>query len=264
MIAVLALNLWLGGAQLAPSPQPPAALDEAVLTQRPGATIDRRLAFVDSQGRPVQLSRFFDGRLPVVLTLNYFGCQSVCSVQLRGVARALSALDGLPGRDFRIVTVSVDHRESFELADAAQTKMLDEVDRAGAQWSMLVGDAKSVRALADSVGYGFARVPDTEQFAHPAAIMVLTPDGTVSQYLLGVAFEPEELERALERAGEGRLGTLVDRIVMSCFVWDEQSGSYVPFAWGFMRLGGVLTLFALAFLYLGLRVMRARTMEAHP
>jgi protein SCO1/2 len=221
----------------------PRKLEGVTVEEKLGVHLDRELRFRDQSGRERALGSFLEDGKPVLLTLNYYRCKMLCSLQLNALTAGLRGLSWTAGDRFRVVTVSIDHRESPKLAAEKRAAHLRVLGRGeSVDWSFLVGDERTVRRLAESVGFGYRYDKDTDQFAHPAAIMFLSPAGKVSRYLYGIEYAPRDLKFALIEAAEGRVGSVADRLILSCFHYDSSSGRYGPFAFGIMRLGGVLTL----------------------
>lgn len=214
-----------------------------------GDRVNRDLAFVDHTGKAVKLGDFFDGERPVLLTLNYYRCPVLCNVQLNALTDTLSAFEWTPGDEhFRIVTVSIDPREGPAIAGPKREAHLKALDRgADVDWAFLTGDAASVRLLAAQLGIGYAYDAEQDQYAHPAVVAFLAPDGTIARYVYGLTYDPKDLKFGLIEASEGRVGSTVDRIILSCFHYDATIGRYGPFAFGLMRVGGVVTLLILGF-----------------
>lgn len=235
------------------------------VVDRRGETIDPELRFVDHEGKSVRLGDLFDGTRPVILSLNYYRCRVVCSVQLGGLADGLAPLDWVPGdENFQIVTLSIDPTETP--ADAAKKRstvlaQLDKGDEVG--WQFLTGDELSIRALAAQLGISYAYDAEQDQYAHPGVIVFATPDGRVSRYVYGLSYQPRDLQLGLLEAGEGKIGSAVDQLYLSCFSYDPSIGRYGPFAFGIMRLGGALTMLVLGFFLVFLwRRERRRTRGA--
>jgi protein SCO1/2 len=234
------------------------------VTEHKGSTLDGELSFVDHTGKAVKLSDFLDDERPVLLTLNYFRCRVVCSVQLNGLADALAELDWTAGDgNFRIVTVSIDPNETPEDARKKRNTLLaalgkgDDVD-----WQFLTGKPLQIRALAEQLGISYAYDAEQDQFAHPAVATFLSPTGKIAQYLYGLTFIPRDVKFALIEASEGKVGTPMEQLYLSCFAYDPSIGRYGPFAFGMVRLGGVLTALALGgFLLVLWRRDRRRSRE---
>jgi len=217
--------------------------------ERLNAPLPLDLPFVDSDGRAVTLGEFFDGRRPVVLTMNYSNCPQLCSLQLNGLFEGLQKLDYDLGDKYRMVTVSLDPEEPPARAEATRQKYLAVYGRANVEegWHCLVGREENIRKLADTVGFAYALVPGTKpkQYAHAAVTILCTPDGRVSRYLYGLEYDPKTLRLALLEAGEGKIGTTTDRILLYCFAYDPQAGNYSLQAVRVVQAGGILTLVVL-------------------
>jgi protein SCO1 len=247
---------WLGGwvvvaeAQASPSNAAPLSPEMRAIDvdERRGRFPDPALSFVDHEGRARTVGSLFDGKRPVLVTLNYFRCRVVCAVQLNGLAAALEELDWTPGDDnFRVVTLSIDHTETPEDAATRRDTILTALGRGDdVDWQFLTGDAVSIRTFATQLGVGYAYDAEQDQYAHPAVAMFLTPDGEIAQYIYGLTFEPRDLKLALLDAGEGKIGTPMEKLFQSCFSYDASVGRYGPWAFGIMRIGGVLTFLVLA------------------
>lgn len=207
-----------------------------------GNQIDRELSFVDHTGKVVKLGDFFDGERPVLLTMNYFRCPVLCNVQLNELTEALRTFDWTPGDEhFRIVTVSIDPREQPVLASSKRSNHLQALGRAGADWAFLTGDALSIRLLAAQLGIQYAYDPEQDQYAHPAVVVFASPEGKIVRYVYGLSYKQSDLKFGLIEASEGRVGSTLDRIILSCFHYDATLGRYGPFAFGLMRVAGALT-----------------------
>ena len=221
----------------------PAGLQGVGVVERVGESIPLNLQFVDSEGRPVTLAQYFTGERPVLLMLVYYRCPMLCGLLFNGVVEGLRELAWTPGRQFDIVTVSIDPLETPTLARAKKQNYLRMYERpeAAAGWHFLTGREADIRALADAVGFGYRWVDERQEYAHAAAVMVMTPGGTVSRYLYGLLYDGRSLRLALTGAGEGRVGSTADRILLYCFHYDADAGRFVVAAANVMRLGAVGT-----------------------
>ena len=244
-VLVLALLGWAAGARTASAaPDQPLSPEMRAIevTDVRGDRIDTGLRFTDEQGNPAVLADFFDGERPVALTLNYYRCRVVCSVQLEGLADALAKLDWKAGEDFRLVTLSIDPRETAVDASEKRGKVLDVVGKGSdVPWTFLTGDELNIRALAAQLGISYAYDAEQDQYAHPGVVVFLTPDGRVSRYLYGLAYDPLDVKLGLYEAADGKIGGPVEQIYLSCFSYDATIGQYGPFAMGIMRVGGAFT-----------------------
>lgn len=260
------LTLPAGVVQAAPTEANAPTMHAIDVEEHLGDTIDRELTFRDHTGKEVRIGDFVDGKRPVLLSLNYYRCPVLCNVQLNGLTDALHELDWTPGDEhFRVVTVSIDPREGAEIAGAKRAshlKALERGDQVG--WDFLTGDALNIKLLAAQLGIGYAYDAEQDQYAHPAVVAFLSPEGKIVRYVYGLTYQPKDLKFGLMEASEGRVGTTVDRIILSCFHYDATIGRYGPFAFGLMRLGAVLTIFVLgiALLVFWRRERRQRSKRA--
>lgn len=264
LAALLALLPSLAAAQMGsvppPRPATPGVLQEIGFDQRLGGQVPLELAFTDEAGRAVKLADYF-GKKPVVLSLVYYECPMLCTISLNGLAGALEALSFVPGQEFEVLTVSFDPGETPVLAAAKKKAYLARYKRSGAHegWHFLTGTKQSVDALTRAVGFRYVWDEATRQWAHPAGILVLTPQGTISHYLFGVEYAPKDLRLALVDAAGGRIGNPVDQLLLYCYQYDPQTGRYSASILNLVRLGGVLTILGLgAFILTASRKRRPR------
>lgn len=263
VVAVLAAVLPCGEVRAQPVDRLPEQLDGVTVTEKLGKQADLDAKFFDHRGEVVRLRDYLDGERPVLLTLNYYRCATLCNIQLNALTRALRELEWAPGENYRVVTVSIDHREKPELARSKRRSQLKALDRGDVDWSFLVGDERQVRRITGSVGFGYRYDPEQDQWAHPAVLVFLSPGGKIVRYIYGLEFRARDLKFAIMEAGEGRIGSTVDRLILSCFHYDATVGRYGPFAFGIMRLGGVATVLLLGiFLALMWRRERSRRRRA--
>jgi len=248
-VAALALAMALAAPARAGVEAPPAgpvatATRAVDIEERLGGAVDRRLAFTDMDGRRVRLGDYLGGGKPVILVLAYYRCPMLCGLVLRGAVAGLSLLDYRLGEQYHAITVSFDPRERPAAAREKRATALSAlgVDPGTREWPFLVGEAEASRALADELGFRYAYDPRTDQYAHPAAVFVLTPEGRISRYLYGTEFSARDLRLALLEASRGEIGTIVDRVIMTCYRYDPASRKYGPFILGFFRLGAVVIL----------------------
>lgn len=212
-----------------------------------GNQLDGGVPFYDHTGKQVTLGEFFDGKRPVLLTLNYFRCPVMCNVQLNNLTETLRELEWTPGDEhFRIVTVSIDPREKPDLAAGKRATHLQALGRGDAvDWQFLTGDALSIRLLAAQLGIGYAYDPEQDQYAHPGVVAFISPTGKIARYVYGLSVEPQDLKFGLLEAAEGRVGSTLDRFILSCFHYDASLGRYGLFAFGLLRLAGAGTVLLL-------------------
>jgi protein SCO1/2 len=266
-LAALALAVLPAYAQrgLAPQSAPqglPPALREIGYDQKLGQSVPLDIALTDEEGRRVRLGDFL-GKKPVVLTLVYYECPMLCTLTLNGLASALSVLSFDVGREFDVVTVSFDPRETPELARAKKRAYLSRYKREGAEagWHFLTGDAAEIARLTQAVGFRYVWDDETKQFAHPSGVVTLTPEGKISHYLFGVEYAPKDLRLSLVEASERRIGSAVDAVLLYCYQYDPVRGRYGAVAMRILRAGAVVTLACLVG-FIGIMLRRERRQQA--
>ncbi len=241
LAAALAAAAGVTSAQVANQAVP--ALDKVGVEEHLDARLPLELEFIDEDGRTVRLGDYFDGARPVILTLNYYRCPMLCGLQLNGVVAGLEEMDWTPGVEFEMVTVSIDPLETPELAQAKKENYLKRYQRPAAArgWHFLTGRQDNIERLAETVGFGYTYDVASGQYAHAAAIFVVTPDGRVARYLYGIEYPPKSLKLALMEASEGKIGSAFDQLIMYCYHYDPASRRYAPVAMNIMRIGGGAT-----------------------
>jgi protein SCO1/2 len=263
-LLAFAVVLLAGSVALARPVRPGEALDRT--EERPerlrgidvkeqlGKPVAKGAVFTDETGRTAPLSAFLDGKHPTILTLNYSRCPMLCSLELNGLVNALKQIDWTPGTEFNIVTVVLDPNEKTEEAKKSKDRYIGQLGRkeAAAGWHFLTAPDASIRAVAESVGFVYGFNEKRNEYIHPAAIMMLSPDGKIARYLYGIEYHPKTVRLSLVESGEGKIGSSMDQLVLYCFHYDEKEGRYAPVAMNIMRvasglgtvvLGGVLSSF---------------------
>lgn len=225
----------------------PNVLKDVGFDQRLGMPAPLDTPFVDEAGREVKLGDYF-GEKPVILNLVYFRCPSLCTEVLNGLVRALRVLKLVPGGDFKVVTISFDAREKPALAAKKAELYRHKYERpvAPGDWAFLTGSESSIGAVSQAVGFRFVYDAQLEQFAHASGLVVLTPDGRVSRYLFGAEYSPKDLRLALAEAGEGKVGGLVEQVLLYCYTYNPATGRYGVAVMRVVRAASVLLLVLLA------------------
>ena len=220
----------------------PELLKEVGIDQKLNDEIPLNLKFRDEHGKPVELAQYF-GSKPVILTLVYYNCPMLCTQVLNGLDRSLETLPMSIGKDFNVVTVSIDPTERPALAEAKQVLYTVMYNRPGAQqgWHFLTGDEPQIKQLADAVGFRYAYDPDSKQYAHASAIMILTPEGKISRYFYGVSYPTRDMRFGLEDASQGKIGSPVDAVLLFCYHYDPHTGKYGLLISRVIQLGGIVT-----------------------
>jgi protein SCO1/2 len=229
----------------------PRDLQGLEVDEKQGAEVPRALAFRDDTGAPVLLGSYLDHELPIILTFNYSNCPMLCSVQLDVLVQSLQKTQWRVGRQFQIVTVSLDVAETPEVA--ARTKeryvsLFPEAERAQvrAGWHFLTGDQSAVAALTDAVGFRYRYVARTKEYVHPATLIFLSPWGTVTRYFHGIGYVPEQLDASIFQAGAGEYGVSLG-FLLACFNHDPDADSHAKTGQNVMRYGAL----GFAVLFLG-------------
>lgn len=220
----------------------PKELKGVEVKQNLGKMIDLSLTFQDHNGKTRQLKEFFGDGKPVILTLNYYKCPMLCSLQLNGLTSGLNNLQKKLGFQFRIVTISINPKEGPTLAKEKRENYLKQIPNLKVDWDFFVGKKENIDKISKALGFGFKYIPKTKEYAHKAVIFFLSPKGKIVQYLHGIQYPARDIKFALMTASQGKIGTIIDKIFMSCFVYDPETGKYKQFAYGMIRLGGLLTM----------------------
>ena len=239
----------------APSNQKPKVLTEVSFEQRLNEQLPLDLPFRDEEGRPVKLGDYY-GAKPVVVAFVYYECPMLCTQVLNGLTSSLTVLDESVGREFDVVAVSFDPRETPALANGKKKANLDRYKRPESAngWHFLTGDETSIKALTAAAGFRYTWDDRTQQFAHPSGIIVTTPDGRLSRYFFGIEYAPRDVKFALIESSFGRIGNAIDQLLLYCYHYDPATGQYGLVAMSIVRLAGAVTLVALVgFVVLSIR-----------
>jgi protein SCO1 len=237
----------------------PGLLGQIRIDQRLNHQVPLDLAFVDDHGRDVRLGQYF-GQRPVVLALVYYECPMLCTQVLNGLVTALGVMNFDVGREFDVVAVSINPREGPGLASQKKSAYLHRYGRPHTAdgWHFLTGTEESIAALADAVGFRYAYDETIKQYAHGAAIEVLTPRGVISKYFYGIEFSARDLRLGIIEASDERIGTRIDDFLLFCYHYDPATGKYGAAVLRLVRLGAIATVLAfLSFLAVSLRRERA-------
>jgi protein SCO1 len=220
----------------------PDLLKDVGIDQKLNQQVPLDLTFRDETGKTVQLSQYF-GQKPVLLSLVYFNCPMLCTQVLNGMEASMKGLPMDAGNEFNAISVSIDPSDKPVLAAVKQQMYVGMYGRPnGAQgWHFLTGDQEQIKKLADAVGFRYAYDPDSKQFAHASAIMVLTPDGKLSKYFYGIQYSPRDLRLGLVEASARKIGTPVDSILLFCYHYDPHTGKYGLLISRLIQIGGLLT-----------------------
>lgn len=223
-------------------------LSDVNIEQRLGQNLPLNATFRDEAGREVKLSEYFGKGKPVVLSLIYYRCPSLCNQILNGMLAAFRVVKHSIGEQYDVVCISIDPRETPDLAAQKKESYVKSYGRPNAAngWHFLTGNEDQIRRVADAVGYHYKYIPETDIYAHAAGIVVCTPEGKLGQYFYGIEYSPRQLELALADSSNGKVGNLVDAITLWCTVYDPATGSYQFMILRVIQVFGILTVIALA------------------
>lgn len=254
------------GADVLLNDRVPREVRDVEVEQKLGNQVPKNIPLTNSLGQKFRLGDYLDGK-PLILTLNYSNCPMLCNVQLNQLAQSLEKGELKIGDDFRLLSVSIDPTETDQRLRDTKAKYTEQVPshpKAAEGWAFTRTSPANVKKLAEEVGFSYKYNPRTKEYAHPAMLAFLSPDGVITRYSLGVAFPPDDMKLALVEAGEGNVGGIVDQFVLWCYSYDPSENSYVPQAWKIMRLGGAVTIFIMFLILLPYWVGQKGKTEVQP
>lgn len=223
-------------------------VDEKLGDQVPGD-----IQLINALGQTFTLDSLYHRDKPILLVMAYYNCPMLCTLVLNGVVEGLRPVSLAPGRDYYVLVVSIDPNETPQLAKAKQQNYVASMDKEGARNGMIftVAQEEQSRSLADAIGFKYYYVEERKEWAHPAVVTLLSPEGVISRYLYGIAFKPNDLKLGLLEASQGKIGSAVDKVLLYCFHYDPDSKGYVVFATNVMKVAGIATVVILL-IFLGL------------
>ena len=256
VLAAAALALvpaWADVGKVPAGTEIPAQLREVGIDQKLGAKLPLDAEFLNEKGQRVQFGQIVSQR-PAILALVYYECPMLCSMVLNGALRSLRALKLNAGTDFDVVVLSFDPDEKPPLAEKKKFEYTERYHRPGGEngWHFLTGDSANIHKIADAAGFRYKKDTANGQWAHASAIMVATPGGRLSRYFYGVEYSARDLRLALVEAGQGKVGTMVDQILLYCFHYDVTAGKYSLTVLNIMRAAGVLTVSGILIFWLAM------------
>lgn len=234
---------------------PPQLIQKIGIDQKLGEQLPLDLAFHDESGKTVHLRDYF-GKKPVVLSLVYYRCPMLCTMELNGMLAAFKVTSFDIGKEYEVVTVSFDPREGPDLAREKKASYIKQYNRPGAEagWHFLTGDQENIEKLADACGFRYFYDAKNDQYAHASGIMVATPQGKLSRYFYGLEYSARDLKLGLVEASDNKIGGLAEQILLLCFHYDPMKGKYGFMVMTSLRIGGLITLAVLgSFIFLMLR-----------
>jgi protein SCO1/2 len=229
------------------SATPPKLPGEVSIQQSLNAQLPLDLMFRDEGGKVVRLRNYFRGK-PMLINFMYYRCPMLCSMVMEGLSSTLTELKFDAGKEFDVITVSIDPRDMPQQAAAKKDKYIKRYGRLGAAngWHFLTGHDSSIRALTNAVGFHYAYDPQHDQFAHGTVLIVSTPQGKISRYLYGFEYKPRDVRLALVEASANKIGSASDQLLLLCYHYDPATGKYSRSAMNFVRAGGIATVITLA------------------
>jgi protein SCO1 len=225
----------------------PADLKDIGIDQHLNDQVPLDLTFKDENGNTVKLGDYFQKGRPVILTLVYYQCPMLCSEVLQGLNQAIETMNFTAGNQYEIVTVSIDPRDTPQMAKEKKANYLKEYNRPGAEdgWHFLTGQPENIAKLAQAVGWKYRWDPKMQQFIHAAGIMIVTPQGKLAQYYYGVEYAAKDLRLGLIEASQDKIGSVVDKVVLYCYHYDPRTGKYGAVISNMLRLFGAATVLLL-------------------
>jgi protein SCO1/2 len=225
----------------------PPGLEGVGIDQRLNEQVPLNLTFKDETGKTVKLGDYFHEGRPVILNLVYYQCPMLCTEVLNGLTSALKVIHFEPGKQFEVVTVSIDPRETPQLAANKKEMYLKRLGNAeaGKGWHFLTGEQAQIAALAGAVGWHYRYDEKLGQFAHAAGIMLITPEGKIAQYYYGVEYSAKDMRLGIVEASQNKIGSLADQVLLYCYHYDPRTGHYGATITNIVRLGGGITVIVL-------------------
>lgn len=237
-------------------------INQIRIEQKMGSQIPLDLTFRDETGETVALRSYFKNK-PVVLVMAYYECPMLCTVVLNELTRVMKSEKRYSiGKDYEVITVSISPTETPELAAKKKENYAGAYQRAGGKsgWHFLVGDEANIKQLADSVGFNYVYDPKTKQYAHSAGVMILTPEGKLARYLLGIDYTAKDLRFALIESSKNKIGNPVEQVILYCYQYDPSTGRYGLVIMRVVQLAGILTVLSLGtFIFMMVRAERHRS-----
>jgi protein SCO1/2 len=249
----------------------PPELQHVGVNEHLDALLPLDTQFRDHTGKSVRLRDYYDGKRPVILTFAYHSCPVLCSMVLNATAAGLKGVGWTVGKEFDVVTISIDPEESLEKTASKRASILDDYGASrghdGNGWHFLVGDKASIAAVAAAAGFEYEYDPEIKQWGHPSVVMITKPDGRMARYLYGLEFPSNDLKIGLLEASEGRSMTTVEQIILYCYHYDPKGGKYVLVAMRVMQVGGgavALVLFGILGLFWGRELRKSKKTDTLP
>ncbi len=237
------------------NPNLPKNLENVGVKERLGEDITLSIPFVQEEGQPASLADYVVGKRPIVVMMGYFECPKLCSLILDGFSAAARAVTWTLGQEYDFVMVSIDPKEDSHIAAKKKDSYVRTYGRANADKGIhfLTGTQESIRQLADELGFRYHYDDRLKQFIHPAVLAVLSPEGRITRYLYGIEFRSKDLKLALLEGAKGRVGTTIERLLLMCYQYDPNAGSYSVAIMNLLKIAAIGTILMIGFLIWFLR-----------
>lgn len=237
----------------------PKQLKNVGIEQKLNSQLPLDAQFYNAEGKSIKLGDCFRGK-PVVFAFAYYTCPMLCGQVLQGITGSLEGLSFDVGKEFDVVVISFNTADSQQQAKKAKNTYVHRYNRPGSEagWNFLYGDSASIKRVTEAAGFSYEWDPISRQFAHAAAMMILTPEGKLSKYFMGIEFAPKDVKFALMEATQSKIGTVVDQLMLYCFHYDPTVGKYGPYIVSLLRIGAGATIFAFGAFYISMRKRASR------
>jgi len=227
--------------------------DKIGIDQKLGVKVPLQLEFSDESGKTVKLGDFFSDGKPVIFVPAYYRCRLICNRVLDGMFDGIKRIDSKfrASDHFEVVVLSMDPTENAEHAKNKKDSMLATLGRRRSVggWHFLTGSESNIKQVMDSVGYRYTYDEKRSEYLHATGVMILTPEGIVSRYLLGIRYMPTDLELSLVESSKNNIGTLADQIKLLCYAYDPHSGQYTLLVIRLVQAGALATIFSICFFW---------------
>lgn len=248
---LFAVFLTSRAAQAQLNREQPDALQNIGVDEHLGEYIPLDARFATSNGDSVTIGDLLEEGKPVLLNPLYYECPMLCGLVLDGTINVIEDLKWKPGKDFIVISLSIDPEEDVSVAAKAKDNYLSGFDATTNEgWHFLTGQKDQIDAVIEAAGFRYNKIEGTGEYAHSAAIVLLSPDAKITRYLYGIKYDDFNVRNALYESADGKIGSTLEKVVMYCYQYDPDSGSYVPVAFNIMKLGGLATLIFLG-IFLG-------------
>lgn len=239
LLVLLVLNCqWTFAAE-----QIPQSLKNIGIEEHIASNLDTSLTFTTHEGQTLSLQAIVNNNLPIVLNLAYYSCPMLCHLVASGLVESMNQVNLALGKDYQVVTLSIDPNDTQESAIHFREKYLAKLNKKYEKgWYFLTGTPENINKIAKELGFLYSYNPETKQFAHSAALTILNKNAVISRYLYGIEYRPFDLKMSLIESNHEAERSAVERVLLFCYNYDPLSRKYVLYAMNMMRAGGVITL----------------------